>query len=109
MGLRWHFDEFSARRIAGWVDHDGHPAPIAISVNGRVIATGTPTEYRDDLKRAGIADGRRSFTFPISGYLIAQTNVVAVACDQNVLRSEVLRPLSEESRIAAIHRASGFE
>jgi hypothetical protein len=107
MSLRWFVDELSCRRIAGWIDDDG-PAVVEISVNGRVVATILPIEYRKDLEDSGIGDGRRSFVFPITRYLINQNNIVTIKHDEEVLASEILHPPNEEAKIAAIVRSGDF-
>jgi len=106
MPLRWFFDEFGPRCIGGWIDDDGPVAAITVSVNGRVAATASPTDYRQDLEDAGIGDGYRGFTFPMSGFLTESHNDVTVTCGQEVLRSAIFQPVSEEVRLAAVLRAA---
>jgi hypothetical protein len=109
MSLRWHFDEFSARCIGGWIDDDGPAATVAVSVNGSVVVGGSPTDYRKDLEDAGIGDGRRAFTFPMSGHLIESNNLVTVSCGDEILASVTMGPISDEVRIAAVVRAAGVK
>ena len=87
MACRWCIDDCSPDRIAGWIDDNGPVDSIDIAVNGRRIATLSPTDYRQDLKDAGIGDGRRSFVFGISGYLIEPVNVVSINRGEQVLHS----------------------
>ena len=107
MPLRWHLDEFTSRYIAGWIDDDG-PAPIDISVNGRIVATLLPTQYREDLERAGIGDGRRSFVFPLTKHLVEPNNIVTLSHQQEILGSKILQPENEEARIAALAQSVGL-
>ncbi len=108
MPLRWYIDEFNARRISGWIDDDGRAAPISISVNGRVVFAGEATEYREDLQRGGIGDGRRAFSFPIFFHLLQEDNLVTITHDQQVLHSVNLHPVNEESRISVALRVLGL-
>lgn len=108
MPLRWYIDEFSARRISGWIDDDGRPAPISIAVNGRVVFAGEATDYRQDLQNAGIGDGRRAFSFPIFRYLLEQDNLVTLTYNQQVLHSLNLHPVNEDSRISVALRVLGL-
>lgn len=108
MPLRWYIDEFDARRLSGWIDDDGRPASIAISVNGRQVFEGLATDYRQDLQKAGIGDGRRAFSFPIFRHLLHEDNLVTISQNRDVLHSVNLRPVNEDSRISAALRALGL-
>jgi hypothetical protein len=91
MACRWSIDECSPDRIAGWIDDNGPVDAIDIAVNGRRIATLSPTDYREDLEDAGIGDGRRSFVFVISGHLVEPVNLVSISRGEQVLHSATMR------------------
>lgn len=91
MACRWCIDEFSPDRLAGWIDDNGPVDAIDIAVNGRRIATLSPTDYRKDLEDAGIGDGRRSFAFVISGHLVEPVNVVSISRGEQLLHSATVR------------------
>lgn len=107
MPLRWYIDEFTARRISGWIDDDGRAAAISIVVNGQAVFEGQAADYRQDLQNAGIGDGHRAFSFPIFRHLLRDDNLVTLIHDQQVLQSVNLRPVNEDSRISAVLRALG--
>src|SRR5260370_38084040 len=106
MSLGGFLDEFGPRCIGGWIDDDGPVAAITVSVNGRVAATASPTDYRQDLEDAGIGDGYRGFTFPMSGFLTELHNDVTVTCGQEVVHSAIFQPVRQEVRLAAVVRAA---
>lgn len=108
MPLRWYIDEFNARRVSGWIDDEGRPAPISISVNSRVVFEGEAIDYRQDLQNAGIGDGHRAFSFPIFRHLLHEDNLVTVMHHREVLHSVNLRPVNEASRISVALRALGL-
>jgi hypothetical protein len=104
--LRWHFDVFGPRHIGGWADDNG-PVALTVFVNGKPVLTGQAGTYREDLERAGIGDGRRSFSFDLSSYLTQAENTVSVCYGGKVLQTSICTPFNEEARFAAIIKASG--
>jgi hypothetical protein len=93
MSCRWHIDECTAFRVAGWIDDDGPVESLDIGVNGRRVATVFPNEYRTDLEGAGIGDGRRSFAFALSPHLSERVNFVTVSREGQMLHgAEILLP-----------------
>lgn len=93
MPCRWHIDECTAFRVAGWIDDDGPVESLEIGVNGCRVATVFPNEYRQDLENAGIGDGRRSFAFALSPHLSERVNFVTVSREGQMLHgAEILLP-----------------
>lgn len=101
MPYRWHIDECSSTRIAGWIDNNGPVDAIDIAVNGRHIATLAPIDYRKDLQDAGIGDGRRSFSLSMARYLVEPLNQVSITCGKHVLHAVTVRRADVESRASA--------
>jgi hypothetical protein len=74
-------DELSDTRISGWAaDAAGGsgPAQVDIIVNSRCVATVPCVTFREDLRLAGIGDGRKGFSFDPSAYLQPGGNALAV-------------------------------
>lgn len=95
MPCRWHIDECTAFRLAGWIDDDGPVESIDIGVNGRRVATVFPNEYRKDLEAAGMGDGRRSFAFALLPHLPERVNFITVSRAGQMLHgAEILLPES---------------
>jgi len=91
--LRWSVDQCDRRQVRGWVDGHGPCDPVLIEVNSRVVASISPTMFRQDLKDAGIGDGRRAFAFDVSGYLDKEFNKIKLRCSNDLLFSgEILLP-----------------
>jgi hypothetical protein len=87
MVCRWFIDECSWTRVAGWIDDNGPVKAIEIAVNGRRVATLSPTDYRRDLEQAGLGDGRRAFEFALSRFLVAPVNQVSITRGDQLLHS----------------------
>jgi len=98
MPYRWHIDECSATRLAGWIDDDGPVGAIEVAVNGRHVATLSPTDYREDLQQAGFGDGRRSFSLSMSRYLLEPLNHISISCSDHVLHVGAVRRADGQSR-----------
>jgi SAM-dependent methyltransferase len=94
--LRWAVDRCERDLIAGWVDDDGPVEWVWIELNRRAIAAVAPTIFRQDLKDAGIGDGRRAFFFDPSRYIETLPSTVTVRCgDQALISKEVGIPENE--------------
>jgi SAM-dependent methyltransferase len=101
--FRSTIDQCDRQRIRGWLDDDGPLTAVTIEVNDNMIATVSPTMFRKDLLEAGLGDGRRAFSFDISGYLDQATNRVTVRCaDKVLITKEIIIPerASPEDRLA---------
>jgi Hint domain len=64
--LRGYIDLISVRAIEGWAQNLDHPdASVCLTIlaGGRVIGQVLANRYREDLKRAGIGNGRHAFEF----------------------------------------------
>ena len=61
-------DGIDSKIIHGWVAilEDNPPLNIGVFYQGEVIAEGCADIYREDLKEAGINDGKHAFNIPIS-------------------------------------------
>jgi SAM-dependent methyltransferase len=91
--LRWSVDQCDRRQVRGWVDGHGRSDPVSIKVNGCVVASISPTMFRQDLKAAGIGDGRKAFAFDVAGYLDREFNKIELRCSDYLLFSgEILLP-----------------
>lgn len=60
---RGHLDEVSSTQVKGWATAEMVPALIEISVNGRIRGYVNASEFRPDLRDAGISDGWAAFSF----------------------------------------------
>ncbi|MGA2132398.1 MAG: sulfotransferase family 2 domain-containing protein [Bryobacteraceae bacterium] len=72
MSLIGCVDALTGAWIAGWASEDQDPArdiSVDIAVNSQVIATVPCTDYREDLRLAGIGNGCKGFQFDPSAYL----------------------------------------
>lgn len=101
MVCRWHIDEWSPRRIAGWIDDEGPVAALDVAVNGHRVVTLSPTEYRKDLEEAGFGDGRRSFALAIAPYLVEPDNFVTISRDDAVLHAATLQSPARQTALSA--------
>src|SRR5439155_12634992 len=98
MALRWYIDECSPLRVSGWIDDNGPVERIEIAVNGEPVGSVLATNYRKDLADAGIGDGRRAFSFPISRHLVEPDNRVTISHNGLLLHSASVRsPRSGEA------------
>jgi SAM-dependent methyltransferase len=101
--FRSTIDQCDRQRIRGWIDDYGPLDAVSIEVNNNTIATVSPTMFRQDLLEAGVGDGRRAFSFDISGYLDQAVNRVTVKCaDKVLITKEIIIPehASPEDRLA---------
>lgn len=81
MELMGKIDVFTGTEISGWVADKSDPQRqlwVDVNVNSILVASLKAALMRDDLLRAGIGDGRKSFWFDPSRYLEAGDNLVAV-------------------------------
>ena len=68
MTIAGYVDQVMTREIVGWAaDTDASNGSVIVEViaEGRVIASGTAYLYREDLRAAGIGDGRHGFRIAI--------------------------------------------
>jgi hypothetical protein len=105
MAYRWCIDQCNRSRVAGWIDNDGPVDAIEIVVNEREVARLAPTDYRKDLEEAGIGDGRRSFSFPLSQYLVESENEVLVRKGEMLLHAARVRSAQADYASAKAARA----
>jgi hypothetical protein len=61
--VRGHLDEVSPTTVKGWATAGTRPAVIEISVNGRIRGYVSASDFRPDLRDAGISDGWAAFSF----------------------------------------------
>lgn len=74
-------DTLTGTRINGWAsDEEDSTCEVAvdIAVNARLIATLPCTEFRQDLRAAGIGDGCKAFQFDPSAHLMPGRNALEV-------------------------------
>ena len=67
--------------VTGWVWDAPHPAlslPVALEIEGSVVATTIADQYRPDLETAGIGDGRHGFRISPPGSTLVRPESVAV-------------------------------
>jgi methyltransferase family protein len=83
--LRWNIDQCDARLVRGWIDRDGPLDAVLIEINGKSVATLSPSIFREDLRKAGLGDGHRAFSFEIAEYLAAGANTVSIHCGGTTL------------------------
>jgi len=89
--LAGHVDAIDARGIVGWASDPRHPerrVSVDIRVGGRVVASVRCDTFREDLRAAGIGDGRAGFWYDASPHLTEDGNPVEVVFGG----SEVLVP-----------------
>ena len=87
MSVRGHLDGADRQRVRGWAVDDASPdTPVTLIITagdvvlGRVMANA----FRLDLREAGLAEGRCSFDFDISGLISPlEDNLVAVRSERN--------------------------
>lgn len=65
--LQGFVDAFDAGTLIGWAARPGDARPVTIEVlrDGRSLGTAVAFLYREDLKNAGIGDGRHGFEFQL--------------------------------------------
>jgi hypothetical protein len=88
--LRFSIDRCDATLVGGWIDDDGPVAAIDIEIEGRWVCTLAPTVFREDLKEAGVGDGRRAFAFPLLGRLQPGENRITMRVNGNVFHETSL-------------------
>lgn len=81
MPLRGHLDVVSRLRIAGWAqdaDSPDTPVSLIVSIDGQVAGRLLADNYRSDLEKASIGNGRYAFDFrpdpplsPLKRYVVA--------------------------------------
>lgn len=105
MRIRGHVDQCDAGLIEGWVLDEDHPdtrVKLEIFVQGRAVGECVADILREDLKQAGLGDGRIAFSFPLPDILPAG------ALDDVVLRISgsdaclPIRPPTEARPSAAV-------
>lgn len=79
--LRGELDEVSHAAVRGWFDRAGPCDRVEVYLDGRKLATLSPTAYREDLERAGHGDGCRSFALSLEGYLRTPEATVRIDVD----------------------------
>jgi len=70
--IRGHIDRIDDDAILGWVFNETQPAArlvVQLLKGTQLVGVATADEYREDLKDAGIGDGRHAFTLRISDLL----------------------------------------
>jgi hypothetical protein len=95
-------DGVLADRVCGWCWRSGNPDPVLLElrIDGQYVATFVANDPRDDLKRAGIGDGKHGFFSPVVFQDVspdAVINVAVVGTDIEVPGSG--RALSEYRRL----------
>lgn len=66
--IEGHFDDIAQGRADGWVFSPDLPlerAQVEVVCDGRVVGRGTANRLREDLREAGVSDGRVAFSIPI--------------------------------------------
>lgn len=72
MALRGHLDEADFRRLRGWAFDDeapGNPVDLVVSVDQAPIGHVCANGFRQDLRDAGISDGRCAFDLDLEGLI----------------------------------------
>lgn len=107
MPIQCFIDECSPHRLAGWLNDDGPVNSIDIEVNRRRIVSLSPNSYRKDLEDAGVGDGHRAFSLPMSRYLTEPSNLVEISRCGVPLYSATVPPPNIDAMLAAVLRANG--
>ena len=71
--FRFHIDEISETKIAGWVIREDDPSRhclVAVRAGERIIARTVASEFRGDLATAGVGDGCHAFDIPTPRLLL---------------------------------------
>jgi SAM-dependent methyltransferase len=80
--LRFWVDRCDREEISGWIDEDGPVESISIELDGKWIATLSPTMSRPDLVEHGMAE-RRGFAFPLEGYFGESEAIATISLRAN--------------------------
>ena len=103
--LRGYIDEANCNRITGWVWDPQRPERrIALELlDGDIrLVTVLADQYRSDLRRAGIGDGRHVFTVPMrQGLLVSARNVLHLRCAETGMQLPGSPVIIERSLVAA--------
>jgi SAM-dependent methyltransferase len=79
--LRFSVDRCDHSIVSGWIDQEAPASSLAITLDDRRICELSPTAFRQDLLDDGLGDGKRAFTFPLTGYLKDGLNRLALSVD----------------------------
>jgi len=63
-----HLDSIQGLTVYGWAYNKANPderVEVVVLVDGKPVAEGVADQYREDLEKAGIGDGRHGFTIKI--------------------------------------------
>jgi hypothetical protein len=88
--LRFSVDRCDHSMVSGWIDQEGPAASLTITIDDRRICELSPTAFRQDLLDNGMGDGRRAFTFPLSGYLKDGLNHLVLSVDGEEILNRLL-------------------
>ncbi len=80
--MQGHFDGFTAGRLHGWAwapERPDEPLRILITVNGALFAELEASQFRPDLRAAGIGHGRYGFNIPFDADVASQEPLRVVA------------------------------
>jgi hypothetical protein len=104
---RFNVDRCEADQVAGWIDQTGSPSPLTIEINGEWVCDLSPTQYRTDLREAGLGDGKRAFSFPLAGYLSGPINNISLNLQGKEIYSKIVESLGNEifSTTSPVQRA----
>lgn len=81
MALQGSLDRVTHDRISGWAydpDRAGEPVSLLITVDDQIVRRVLANLFRDDLRAAGIGDGRHAFDISIGKLPLHSVHIVAV-------------------------------
>ncbi len=110
--LHGHIDRVEGGFIHGWAWNDSAPeSPIEIEVRagGVRVAGGTAHVYREDLRAAGIGDGRHGFVLPIDVFSALGSELTLHGSRGEAVTSNAFEVTREETGLwAEFHEQAGY-
>lgn len=99
--LSGSIDAVEAGVVHGWAAYQGDNKPVSIHViyDGKTIGTGVADTYREDLKTAGINDGKHGFAIEIDDILKREEIIKLVVCDSSASQNTVEKELLVERKL----------
>ncbi len=78
--VKGFIDKIAGGLLCGWcyVVGSDEPVRLQLSLDGRVAAEFNADNYRDDLAKAGIGNGRHAFSVDLAGLEVSEKSVVTV-------------------------------
>jgi hypothetical protein len=93
---RFYVDRCEPDLVAGWIDQTGPTSRLTIKINGEWVCDLSPTQYRADLREAGLGDGKRAFSFSPEGYLSGPINKISLSLDGKEIYFKIVKSIGNK-------------